>query len=102
MSSTPEPKPCSPCPHLSLTPAHAGAAAQPLPVCSDGAHPGIACSESSPILSDREKLLASAAKQCVVHSRSLGGRRLRMLLDGRAGSPPGWHAAAAAQMCECR
>lgn len=32
--------------------------------------------------------MASAAKQRVVHSRSPGGRRLWMLLDGRAGSPP--------------
>lgn len=76
--------------------------AQIPPAYGDGAHPGTVRPKSSPVLSDRGKILASAAEQRVVRSRSPGGERLRMLLGGRAGSPPGWHAAAAAQMCECR
>lgn len=102
MSGALEPKPLSLCPHLSLTQAQAGAVAQPLPAGCDRDHPGTARPERSPILSGRGELLASAAEQRVVRSGRPGGRRLRMLLDGGAGSPPGWHAAAAAQMCECR
>lgn len=102
MSSAMEPKPRFPCPHLPLPPAQAGAVAQPLPAGQDAARPGTARSESSPVRLDRDALLAAAARRCVVRSGSPRGRWLRMLRGGRAGSPPGWQAAAAAQMCERR
>jgi len=95
-SSMPQPEPRSPCPHLSLARAHAAGAAQPLPARKAGAQPGAARPESSPTLSDREQLLASAARQ-----RAQGMTLPRCSVTGLA-LPRLARGGTAAQMCERR